>query len=134
MIYCYNKKCQFHDECNSDIAEMKNKCLRRRRFNKKDEDFPNTIAKAIYEVREKLDMKQSELAKTLGISQVYICKWETDQDGFKRKPTAEQALKLSQLSGFPIERFIINEPLRGSMDDGGADQGSSGKNVDIVGK
>jgi len=126
MIYCYNKKCQFHDECNGDIQKLKNQCKRRRRFNKKDEDFTNTIAKAVYELREKLDMKQSELAIELGISQVVVCQWETGQDGFKRKPTAEQALKLSQLSGFPIERFIIDEPLRG-MEDGRADQGSSGK-------
>jgi len=73
-------------------------CLRERK------EFPTSVAKAVYEVREKLNLTQKELGERLGMAQAALNMIERGKPG--RRFTGEQALAIHRLSGLEIDRFI----------------------------
>jgi len=83
-------------------------CKCQEQCSKERKEFPNSIAKAVYEARDNLNMSQAEFATAIGITnksgQTIISFMEKGINN--RKPTPIQALRMSKLSGFPIERFI----------------------------
>lgn len=84
------------------LRKCQEQCVQEKR------EFTNSIAKAVYEARSIINMSQAEFAAAIGITshagQTIISFWENGIGN--RKPNPQQALEMSKLSGFPIERFI----------------------------
>ncbi|HWR15374.1 MAG TPA: helix-turn-helix transcriptional regulator [Terriglobales bacterium] len=55
------------------------------------------LSKAVYELRQKLNLSQTELGAKLGVSAMAISRWETGRND----PPADAMAKMAKLSGDP---------------------------------
>lgn len=59
----------------------------------------------VRELRQKLELTQEELAKSLGVERTTVTKWEIGES----KPRADMLVKLSRVLGCSVDVLLCND-------------------------